>query len=207
MSRWCRVPADALRRDVSGDTVTYVVNRNINYTNVCKYKCTFCAFSKGKMAEHLKTTIGEVRGTSASMLEHSLALVASAEQVSQSSQVQSNAATGMAASVDEMSVSIDQVVQHAHDAQRISGASGQVASQGAEVITGIQDGARAAVAQMEEGVGRVEQGGVLANRAGQAIGEIDVSTRALTRRSVVFASADQPRPQVCGDASVNCLVR
>ncbi|MBK7673874.1 MAG: methyl-accepting chemotaxis protein [Candidatus Accumulibacter sp.] len=131
----------------------------------------------GKMAEHLKTTIGEVRGTSGTMLEHSLALVASAEQVSQSSQVQSNAATGMAASVDEMSVSIDQVVQHAHDAQRISGASGQVASQGAEVITGIQDGARAAVAQMEEGVGRVEQGGVLANRAGQAIGEIDVSTR------------------------------
>ena len=224
----------------------------------------------GKMAEHLKTTIGEVRGTSGSMLEHSLALVASAEQVSQSSRAQSNAAKGMAASVEEMSVSIDQVVQHARDAQRISGASGQVASQGAEVIqravgamnqitalvhqasttvgelgrrsedisavvqvireiaeqtnllalnaaieaarageqgrgfavvadevrklaertaksthsigemiTGIQDGARAAVAQMDEGVARVEQGGVLANRAGQAIGEIDASTRAV----------------------------
>ncbi len=39
--------ADAMRRDAVGDTVTYVVNRNINYTNICLYKCGFCAFSKG----------------------------------------------------------------------------------------------------------------------------------------------------------------
>jgi FO synthase len=39
--------ADRLRREVSGDTVTFVVNRNINYTNICLYKCGFCAFSKG----------------------------------------------------------------------------------------------------------------------------------------------------------------
>jgi FO synthase len=39
--------ADRLRRDVAGDDVTYVVNRNINYTNICLYKCGFCAFSKG----------------------------------------------------------------------------------------------------------------------------------------------------------------
>ena len=39
--------ADALRRAVAGDAVTYVVNRNINYTNICLYKCGFCAFSKG----------------------------------------------------------------------------------------------------------------------------------------------------------------
>ncbi|HMT44310.1 MAG TPA: 5-amino-6-(D-ribitylamino)uracil--L-tyrosine 4-hydroxyphenyl transferase CofH [Chakrabartia sp.] len=38
--------ADALRRDVCGDTVTYVINRNINYTNICSYACSFCAFSK-----------------------------------------------------------------------------------------------------------------------------------------------------------------
>jgi len=37
-----------LRRDTVGDTVRYVVNRNINYTNSCTYKCGFCAFSKGK---------------------------------------------------------------------------------------------------------------------------------------------------------------
>ena len=38
--------ADAVRRKVSGETVTYVVNRNINYTNICTFSCSFCAFSK-----------------------------------------------------------------------------------------------------------------------------------------------------------------
>ena len=46
--------ADDLRREVSGDTVTYVVTRNINYTNVCYFRCGFCAFSKGKLAEDLR---------------------------------------------------------------------------------------------------------------------------------------------------------
>lgn len=46
--------ADALRREVGGEVVRYVVNRNINYTNVCTYKCRFCAFSKGKTAETLR---------------------------------------------------------------------------------------------------------------------------------------------------------
>ena len=38
--------ADALRRAVKGDEVTYVINRNINYTNICTHSCSFCAFSK-----------------------------------------------------------------------------------------------------------------------------------------------------------------
>lgn len=38
--------ADALRREVSGEEVTYVINRNINYTNICTHSCSFCAFSK-----------------------------------------------------------------------------------------------------------------------------------------------------------------
>ncbi len=46
--------ADELRRTVSGHTVRYVVNRNINYTNICSYRCQFCAFSKGKMHEALR---------------------------------------------------------------------------------------------------------------------------------------------------------
>ena len=46
--------ADALRRAVCGDTVSYVVNRNINYTNVCYFKCQFCAFSKGRHSENLR---------------------------------------------------------------------------------------------------------------------------------------------------------
>ena len=40
--------ADALRRRVLGDSISYVVNRNINYTNICAYACGFCAFSKGR---------------------------------------------------------------------------------------------------------------------------------------------------------------
>ena len=38
--------ADELRRQVNGDGVTYVVNRNINFTNVCIKRCGFCAFSR-----------------------------------------------------------------------------------------------------------------------------------------------------------------
>ncbi len=46
--------ADALRRKVNGDEVSYVVVRNINYTNICYFKCQFCAFSKGKLSENLR---------------------------------------------------------------------------------------------------------------------------------------------------------
>lgn len=39
---------------VCGDVVRYVVNRNINYTNICHFHCQFCAFSKGKTSEALR---------------------------------------------------------------------------------------------------------------------------------------------------------
>jgi FO synthase len=46
--------ADDLRRQVVGDVVTWVANRNINYTNVCTFKCRFCAFSKGPLSLNLR---------------------------------------------------------------------------------------------------------------------------------------------------------
>jgi len=46
--------ADRLRREVNGDTISYVVTRNINYTNICYFRCQFCAFSKGKLSENLR---------------------------------------------------------------------------------------------------------------------------------------------------------
>jgi len=46
--------ANALRRRQSGDVVRYVVNRNINYTNVCTFKCGFCAFSKGRLSRQFR---------------------------------------------------------------------------------------------------------------------------------------------------------
>src|SRR5467141_77338 len=39
--------ADALRRETVGDAITYVVNRNINFTNVCFVGCSFCGFARG----------------------------------------------------------------------------------------------------------------------------------------------------------------
>jgi FO synthase len=46
--------ADDRRRQASGDTVTFVVNRNINYTNMCYFRCGFCAFSKGPKSLNLR---------------------------------------------------------------------------------------------------------------------------------------------------------
>ncbi len=48
----CRA-ADELRQALCGDTVSFVVNRNINYTNICTYRCRFCAFSKGRRSAAL----------------------------------------------------------------------------------------------------------------------------------------------------------
>ncbi|MEC8815078.1 MAG: bifunctional FO biosynthesis protein CofGH [Actinomycetota bacterium] len=48
--------ADELRRQTVGDQVTWVANRNINYTNVCTYKCRFCGFSKGPLSLNLRGT-------------------------------------------------------------------------------------------------------------------------------------------------------
>ena len=51
----CEV-ADQLRRDAVGDELTWVHNRNINYTNVCTFKCRFCGFSKGPLSLNLRGT-------------------------------------------------------------------------------------------------------------------------------------------------------
>jgi FO synthase len=54
--------ADRVRQQENGDTVSYVVNRNINYTNVCYFKCQFCAFSKGKLSENLRGRPYDISG-------------------------------------------------------------------------------------------------------------------------------------------------
>lgn len=48
--------ADRLRAEIIGPDVTYVANRNINYTNICTFKCRFCGFSKGPMSLNLRGT-------------------------------------------------------------------------------------------------------------------------------------------------------
>jgi FO synthase len=46
--------ANTVRQDLVGDAVSFVINRNINYTNVCTFKCRFCAFSKGPLSLNLR---------------------------------------------------------------------------------------------------------------------------------------------------------
>ncbi len=53
LARVCEV-ADELRRGAVGEVVTFVRNRNINYTNICTFKCRFCAFSKGPLSLNLR---------------------------------------------------------------------------------------------------------------------------------------------------------
>ena len=48
--------ADELRQEIVGDVITWVANRNINYTNVCTFKCRFCGFSKGPLSLNLRGT-------------------------------------------------------------------------------------------------------------------------------------------------------
>ncbi|MEC7810199.1 MAG: 5-amino-6-(D-ribitylamino)uracil--L-tyrosine 4-hydroxyphenyl transferase CofH [Actinomycetota bacterium] len=48
--------ADQLRKIAVGDKITWVANRNINYTNVCTFKCRFCGFSKGPLSLNLRGT-------------------------------------------------------------------------------------------------------------------------------------------------------
>ena len=47
--------ADRVRQQQVGDGVSFVVTRNINYTNVCSFGCSFCAFSKGRVADDLRS--------------------------------------------------------------------------------------------------------------------------------------------------------
>ena len=59
--------ADHLRQQAVGDVVTWVHNRNINYTNICTFKCKFCGFSKGPMSLNLRgkpylLTLEEMQG-------------------------------------------------------------------------------------------------------------------------------------------------
>jgi FO synthase len=59
--------ANAVREDLVGDAISFVINRNINYTNVCTFKCRFCAFSKGPLSLNLRgdpylLTLDEISG-------------------------------------------------------------------------------------------------------------------------------------------------
>ena len=62
-----RDPLSLIHIYLVGDAVSFVINRNINYTNVCTFKCRFCAFSKGPLSLNLRgdpylLTLEEISG-------------------------------------------------------------------------------------------------------------------------------------------------
>ena len=64
------VAADAMRRELAGNLVTYVVNRNINFTNICFVGCKFCAFSRGpREADTYFLELDQVAGKAAEAWE------------------------------------------------------------------------------------------------------------------------------------------
>ena len=65
--------ADELRKEEKGDVVTYVVNRNINFTNVCVGNCKFCAFREEK--EKIRALVGQIGGIASSRRDRVLNVV------------------------------------------------------------------------------------------------------------------------------------
>ncbi|MEO3808694.1 bifunctional FO biosynthesis protein CofGH [Sphaerisporangium sp. B11E5] len=69
LTELCRI-ADGLRREAAGDDVTYVVNRNINFTNVCYTGCRFCAFAQRRTdADSYTLSLDQVAGRAAEAWE------------------------------------------------------------------------------------------------------------------------------------------
>ena len=52
--KYVRDYANGVKSQIHGSDITFVVNRNINYTNICSFKCNFCAFSKGRGHDDLR---------------------------------------------------------------------------------------------------------------------------------------------------------
>jgi methyl-accepting chemotaxis protein-2 (aspartate sensor receptor) len=147
--------------------------------------------SINKMGESLKTMIANARRASGTMLDQSLQLVTAAEQVAASSQSQSDSASGMAASVEQMSVSISQVAQHARDAQNISSRSGDTAAQGGAVImqaTGSMEEIASAVREASATITELGKSSQEISSVVQVIREIADQTNLLALNAAIEAA-------------------
>ncbi|MCW5595230.1 MAG: HAMP domain-containing protein [Rhodocyclaceae bacterium] len=86
------------------------------------------------MAEALNSLIGKVQAGAADVSAAATSVAASSEQIHGGSQRQSEAASSMAASVEQTTVGIDQIAEHARNAQAISAESGKLSEAGSEVV-------------------------------------------------------------------------
>ena len=90
--------------------------------------------SFNSMAEALNGLIGKVQASAANVSAAAALVAASSEQIHGGSQSQSEAASSMAASVEQTTVGIDQIAEHARNAQAISAESGKLSEAGSEVV-------------------------------------------------------------------------
>ncbi len=90
--------------------------------------------SFNSMAEALNGLIGKVQASAADVSAAATSVAASSEQIHGGSQRQSEAASSMAASVEQTTVGIDQIAEHARNAQAISAESGKLSEAGSEVV-------------------------------------------------------------------------
>jgi methyl-accepting chemotaxis protein len=90
--------------------------------------------SFNSMAEALNGLIGKVQASAANVSAAATSVAASSEQIHGGSQRQSEAASSMAASVEQTTVGIDQIAEHARNAQAISAESGKLSEAGSEVV-------------------------------------------------------------------------
>lgn len=167
-------------------------------------------YSLNEMVAAFRDLLQKVQGSANEVLGATQKLAASAARVKQGSEQQSEAASTMAAAVEEMTTGLDDVSANAQDADRIAARAGESGRGFAVVadevrklaertsrstneisamIEAIQGGTRAAVASMNVGVGRVGEGVTLATQAGRSLAEIGGNAQQVVERVAQISHA------------------
>ncbi|MDR2839589.1 MAG: methyl-accepting chemotaxis protein [Azonexus sp.] len=130
--RWVKAPLEevvrAMQRMASGD-LTVTLDRREGKDEVGQL-----LEATNKMSNDMRTTLSDIQSTAYTLAESAEHLLGSAKLAATHSESQSDAATAMAAAIEEMSANIKLVADNAGNARHISADSGQISTQGAEVI-------------------------------------------------------------------------
>ena len=109
------------------------------------------------MAQSLRSLLARVKADVDDLRRSADELATNSEAIGQASIQQSDAATGMAASVQEMTVGVDAIAQNARDVESLSDDSAQLASQGGEVVDGVVNEIRGVAQSVNEAAATVEE--------------------------------------------------
>jgi methyl-accepting chemotaxis protein len=139
----------------------------------------------------LQSIIHQVNANAAEVLHLSEQLAATSSQVASSSEQQSESASSMAAAVEEMTVSIDQVSEHAREAQNISQSSSELSTRGSDVILRVVEDMRGIAETVHESSAIIEGLGQQSDQIYsivQAIKEIADQTNLLALNAAIEAA-------------------